>query len=144
MVIGADHVRLGGMIDRLEQAYSVGSNIYPQTLKNAKLYLERTNDSNKKSIVAKTTPSDTCTTPMPPVPKKAPDISADEAVELSFTTIPTCNVCGKKGHRTAVCFQKKRIPQKDWYVNQQQQQQQDEAPPADGKCFAQAPAFYDL
>jgi hypothetical protein len=36
MVIGADHVRFGGMIERFEQAYSVGCNNYPQTLNNAK------------------------------------------------------------------------------------------------------------
>jgi hypothetical protein len=68
MVIGADHVRFGGMIERLEQVYSVGSNNYPQTLNNAKLYLDRTNDSNKKLIVAKSAPSDKGTTPAPPIP----------------------------------------------------------------------------
>jgi hypothetical protein len=29
MVIGADHVRFGGMIEGLEHAYSVGSSSYP-------------------------------------------------------------------------------------------------------------------
>jgi hypothetical protein len=39
MVIGVDHVRFGGMIERLEHAYSVGSNSYHQTINNTKLYL---------------------------------------------------------------------------------------------------------
>jgi hypothetical protein len=73
MVIGADHVRFGGMIERLEHAYSVGSNSYPQTINNAKLYLERTNDSNKTLLVAKSTPSGTTITPTPQIQKKNTD-----------------------------------------------------------------------
>jgi hypothetical protein len=41
-----------------------------------------------------------------PRPRYRKRTQTDEAMELSFTTIPTCDVYGKKGHRTAVCFRK--------------------------------------
>jgi hypothetical protein len=52
MVVGADTNRFGELIERLQQSYSDGNNSYPLTIKDAKLYLERTEDNktlnNKK------------------------------------------------------------------------------------------------
>jgi hypothetical protein len=96
MVIGADHVRFGGMIERLEHAYSVRQSTMPSFIWNGPMTVTKN-----------------CSLPNPhlrtqvllPRPRYRKRTQTDEAMELSCTTIPTCNVCGKKGHRTAVCFQ---------------------------------------
>jgi hypothetical protein len=48
-MVGADPFRFGVMIERLENSYSVGNNNYPKTFNDAKLYLDRTDDKNKKT-----------------------------------------------------------------------------------------------
>jgi hypothetical protein len=73
------------------------------------------------------------------------DLGQDE-VELAFTSVRTCYVCGKTEHRTERCHLRSKVPRKEWHINRvKRQQRQDEKETTQTESnFATATAFYDL
>jgi hypothetical protein len=137
MVVGADKQRFGQLIERLEDAYDVGTDNYPHTIDDAKNYLDRTADKSSQSGKNGVKPVSTPKNVVLPSDQK---MSNDEAVELTFATINTCYVCGKKGHVAPKCSLRKKIPEEDWHITRVKKQQ---TSPKEN-LFAQASAFYDL
>jgi hypothetical protein len=145
MVVGADKRRFGQLIERLEDAYDVGTDNYPHTIDDAKNYLDRTaekkshGDDGDRTAEKKSHGDDGDVKSVGAVPQCQNQIKDDE-LELSFATIRMCHVCGKKGHLAPKCSLRRKIPEEDWYIARVKKQQA----PKTENIYTQATAFYDL
>jgi hypothetical protein len=156
MVVGADPRRFGRMIERLENAYSFGTNNYPLTITDAKLYLERTEDSNHtssekytstqsrmKNTSTQSTAKRTASDGNNSVIHSRGENTDEETVNLSFSQSQTCDVCGKNGHSARRCYYRKKIPKDQWHSNQEPPSKEQETCPKDTN-LVQTTAWYDV
>jgi hypothetical protein len=149
MIVGADPIRFAEMIERLEHSFSVGNDTYPQTINEAKNILDRTEESNKRSHASKQQEQPLSTEPKQ-IETKQTEVahqraSGDDEVELAFTSVRTCGVCGRKGHPTHKCFHRKNIPKEEWHsekVKALQTEVTEGSPPPEAQFTTTA--FYDL